>query len=267
MAEWVLVKWGGSLITDKTQPDSLHADRLAALARELAAVAQDSACRLLLGHGGGSFGHTAARESGLNRGSIADRQWTGVARTQERVAVLHRHVIGELTTAGLQPFSLVPSSYASAWRGTPELAADRVVDAALETPLLPVTHGDVVLDRDWGASIASTEALFGLWIERILDRGDRVRCAVWMGETDGVVDATGRTIPALTPDRIETGLQALIGPTRGADVTGGMELRLKTAARWASAGVPSLIVNGTGANTLRAAIEGQPVPGTGVSAR
>lgn len=268
MAEWVLVKWGGSLITDKTGTDALRPDILRGLAAEYAAASRASPLRFLLGHGGGSFGHVAAEEAGLNRGRIAEHQWPGVSRTQERVAVLHRHVVDALQQEKLLPISLIPSSYATAWRGVPELAAASVVDAALSAPLMPVTHGDVVFDRDWGASIASTEALFGLWIDRILDRGDRVRCVVWMGETDGVLDAAQQTIPSLTPETIgAVGRGGLVvQPTRGTDVTGGMRLRLKAAARWASAGIPSWIVNGSGADTLQAAIDSRPLPGTRIAA-
>ena len=54
--EVVLVKLGGSLITDKRQPETAREDVIERLAGELAELGQDGV-RLVLGHGSGSFGH------------------------------------------------------------------------------------------------------------------------------------------------------------------------------------------------------------------
>ena len=63
MQELVFLKLGGSLITDKTQPYTVRPDKLADLAAQINRSLQTQpSLRLILGHGSGSFGHTAAKE-------------------------------------------------------------------------------------------------------------------------------------------------------------------------------------------------------------
>src|SRR5512144_2558166 len=63
MTELALLKLGGSLITDKTRPYTARIEKIADLAREIAAAKRTRPdLPLLLGHGSGSFGHTAAKE-------------------------------------------------------------------------------------------------------------------------------------------------------------------------------------------------------------
>ena len=63
MRELVFLKLGGSLITDKTQAYTARLDKLADLATQIAHSLQTHPdLRLVLGHGSGSFGHTAAKK-------------------------------------------------------------------------------------------------------------------------------------------------------------------------------------------------------------
>jgi isopentenyl phosphate kinase len=69
MRELVLLKLGGSLITDKTRPYTPRLDKLADLATEIAqALRTHPHLLLILGHGSGSFGHTAAKKYGTKDG-------------------------------------------------------------------------------------------------------------------------------------------------------------------------------------------------------
>lgn len=276
---WALVKWGGSLLTDKRGHEALRAERLAALAAELAAARAAGAPPVLLGHGGGSFGHAAAARHGLNRGPLSDAAgWEGACRTQDRAAALHRHVIAALHAAGLPAWSLPPSAWLLAGGGRPRGAGapaaglpalDAALDAALAAgergELLPVVHGDVVLDAEWGASIASTEAVFEVVAARLAASGRRVARAIWLGETDGLLDAAGATRPRLTAEQAEEAAASAVGAA-GTDVTGGMRHRLEAAARLARAGIESRLLDGRRPGTLSAALAGAPCGGTTIEA-
>jgi isopentenyl phosphate kinase len=254
--ELVLLKIGGSLITDKTRPGSLRRGILKRVAAEVARAA--GARRILLGHGSGSFGHAAASRHGLNDGPVGRRALPGIADTQDRAAQLHRLVITALRAAGARPFSLAPSSFLTARAGRPGAPRIEPLERALELGLLPVVFGDVLLDREWGACIGSTETVL-LALARSLRRsGWALRRAVWLGATDGVYDRSGRTIRRLEPRELPAVL-AGVDDAAGTDVTGGIRLRLSTAASLARLGVTSHIVDGTAPGVLEQALRGRAV--------
>ena len=259
----VLLKLGGSLITEKTGHEAARVETLRRLAAEIAEAMPTLASRgerLLLGHGSGSFGHAAAQRSGIAAGLHSPDQLAGISATQDRAAALHRLVIAALLEAGLSPFSLSPSSTALATGGRlAEMALGPLV-SALELGLLPVIYGDVVLDRTQGVAIASTEKLFTFLAAALPAQGWSVSRAIWMGETDGVYDAEGKTLPAIDATNAERALEA-IGQPAGVDVTGGMRHRVETALALARGGIASLIGNGTTAGTLARALAGEPLAG------
>jgi isopentenyl phosphate kinase len=261
MPDIVLVKLGGSLITEKARPETPRTVVIARLAGEIARGAAGRPFRLVIGHGSGSYGHAAARRFDLGSGARSAEQIPGISFTQARAAALHRLVAGALEGAGALPFSIAPSSCVVAAAGQPVDFAGEPLLLALDRGLLPVLYGDVVMDREWGASICSTERVFALVVRRLLDRGWTVRRVLWLGETGGLYDAAGRTVPRLTEMDFAAAAHA-IGAPAGADVTGGMRHRVETALALARLGVPSLLANGLTPGLLEAALRGEEVVGT-----
>ncbi|MEZ5332034.1 MAG: isopentenyl phosphate kinase [Thermoanaerobaculia bacterium] len=261
-----LVKLGGSLITDKTRPGVLRGERLAGLARAVAA-ARSEAGAVVLGHGSGSFGHVEASRHGLDRPVEDTATWMGVARTQDRAAVLHRSVVEALLAAGLPTFSWAPGSALVAQAGRPAAGQAEPLVRALEAGLLPVVHGDVVMDRVRGACICSTETVFRFLVAELADAGWTVDRVLWMGETDGVWDADGSRIPVLEPDSGPGARSSPGGAARGTDVTGGMRHRVETALDLAREGVESWILDGREPARLADALRGEPRGGTRVPAK
>jgi isopentenyl phosphate kinase len=259
----LLLKLGGSLITDKARPETPRREVIARLAGEIARAAREIPFHVVVGHGSGSFGHVAARESGIATGLRSADQLPGVSRTQERAAALHRIVIEALLAAGALPFSIAPSSCLVADAGRPAAFAAEPLLLALDRGLLPVLYGDVVTDRSWGISICSTERLFEALAGTLRDQGRTIRRALWLGETDGLYDSEGRTVPTISAGDLDRAAAA-IGAPAGTDVTGGMLHRVETALGLARLGVPSLLANGLVPGLLERALRGEPVPGTEV---
>ncbi len=261
MADVILLKLGGSLITEKDRPRTARGEVIRRLAGEIAAARARMDERLLVGHGSGSFGHVAAKRAGLGEGPMAPEALAGVAATRVEAAELHRIVCGALTGAGLAPFSFPPGSFLVACAAVLEGPLPEGLPLAIAASLLPVVYGDAVLDTCWGGSIASTEAVFAFLAARLPEAGYPVRRAIWLGETDGLLDAAGRTIPVVDPAKWEEAAAAVWEPV-GTDVTGGMRLRLATTAALAQRGIPSLLTNGTVPGLLERALLGEAVPGT-----
>lgn len=263
MPDLLLLKLGGSLITDKAGEESPRREVIARLAGEIARATSGASFSLLVAHGSGSFGHIAARRYGVGRGPLSAEQLAGACRTQERAAALHQIVVAALIEAGVSAFSIAPSSCVVAAAGRPiEIAAEPLL-LAVRRGLVPVLYGDVVLDREWGASICSTERLFRLLARPLQDGEFRIRRAFWLGETDGLWDAAGQTVPRVTAATFAAAQEA-IGAPAGTDVTGGMLHRLETALELAGEGIPSLLANGLTPGLLERALRDERVTGTEV---
>jgi isopentenyl phosphate kinase len=262
----VLVKLGGSLITDKARPGFARRTVIKRLAREIAALRRGpSRPRLILGHGSGSFGHVAAAENGLS-GRKSNQGAVGIAHTQHRAAELHAIVIEALDDAGARPFSLAPSSFMTCSRGRiAKLFADPLFHA-LDLGLTPVVYGDVVLDRGRGAVIVSTEEVFLAIAREAARRRVTIARAVWLGETDGVYTPGGDTLARLSAASA-TRRAAGVAEAAGIDVTGGMALRLRSSALLARRAVPSYILDGRRPGALALAVAGRMNGGTRVGAR
>lgn len=259
----VLVKLGGSLITDKRRREAYRPRVVARLAREVAHALPGVGGRLVLGHGAGSFGHAAARRHGVGSGPVAPDGAAGIADVQDRTARLHRRVIESLLRAGVPAFSQSPSSLAVARDGRVGSFAVDGLRAALDVGLVPVVHGDVVLDRSWRASICSTEEAFLAIARRLRRAGAAPSLALWLGVTDGVLDDRGRTIPRIPAGEAFAAL-AHAGGSHGEDVTGGMAHRLRSAVALARIGVPSWIGDGSVPGRLLSALSGRFESGTRV---
>lgn len=259
----VMVKLGGSLITEKGGDAEARDDVILRLAREIAEVRGEGGIRLLVGHGSGSFGHPPADEHDLRHGARDEEERLAFGRTQHRAAELHRRVVRALLGTGVPTFSVAPSSAGVAEDG-------RVADFAVE-PLLralrgghvPVVFGDVMMDRTRGSSVVSTERVLLHLLPLLEEAGWRVRRAVWLGTTDGVLDRDGRTLSRIEGEAGD-GLPEAVGGSGDPDVTGGMRHRVETALRMASLGVPSWIGDGRATGTLRRAVAGEMEGGTRV---
>lgn len=243
MQKLTFIKLGGSLITDKRRARTVRMADLQRVAREIAGAAVRLRGGLVIGHGSGSFGHPAAQKAKLVPGRVRQHRLAGVSTTQLEARQLHTRVLEALDEAGLCPFSLPPSAWLTAKAGRPAHVELEPVTRCLELGLVPVIYGDIVMDREWGACVASTEKVFLALISRLRRRKVGVRRVVWAGETDGVLDADGKTLRRISPRDAASVLKGLEGAS-GADVTGGIRHRVRSAVLLARRGITSWIING-----------------------
>ena len=257
----ILLKLGGSLITDKTQPYTPRPETLKALSLQIEAAFQKNGdLRLILGHGSGSFGHQAASQFGTREGVSGTKAWRGFAEVWYQASALNRLVVEALRKAGLPAVTLAPVSAVTARDGQVAAWDLAPLKAALANNLLPVLHGDVVFDEVRGGTILSTEDLFAhlarqLHPERILLAG--LEAGVWK-------DFPTRTqlIKEITPQNIP-GHAASLGGSTGADVTGGMQAKVTEMLRLVeqTPGLEVLIFSGEGDGNILEALQGDN-PGT-----
>ncbi|WKZ42088.1 MAG: isopentenyl phosphate kinase [Anaerolineales bacterium] len=223
--EIVLLKLGGSLITDKDKPFTPRLDKLADLALEIKTVLDSNPNLLLiLGHGSGSFGHVAAKKHGTREGVRTREQWLGFAEVRFQAAELNRHVMEALVQAGIPAVSFPPS--ASMISENRKVIHHNIltIRKALDVHLLPVVYGDVAFDEALGGTILSTEDVFKFLVEqfspaRILLAG--IEAGVW--EDFPARTRLVKQIQLSDYERMREG----IGGSASTDVTGGMKAKVE----------------------------------------
>lgn len=223
--EIVFLKLGGSLITDKDKPYTPRLDKLKELTLEIKTVLDSTPEMLLiLGHGSGSFGHTAAKKHGTRNGVQTTEQWHGFAEVRFQAAELNRHVMEALINAGVPAIAFPPSS--SMVSNNRKVTHHNVlaIRKALDVHMLPVIHGDVAFDESLGGTILSTEDVFAFLTEqfsptRILLAG--IEAGVWED-----FPARTKLVKQIQLSDYEK-RRAGIGGSASTDVTGGMKAKVE----------------------------------------
>ncbi len=271
MKELVFLKLGGSVITDKTQPYTPRLDVMDDIAFQVNMALQTHPdLRLVLGHGAGSFGHIPASEyrtrDGLpprptplthrERDDTEENYWKGYAEVWYQASSLNRHVMNALHKAAVSAIALPPSSSVIASDGKVAIWETTPIRMALAAGILPVIFGDVVFDEVRGGTILSTEDLFGylaraLAPDRILLAG--IEAAVWED-----FPARTRKIDRITPQSFHA-IREGVGKSIAADVTGGMESKVKQMLELAQEfpGVTIQIFSGEEPGNVARAISGE----------
>ncbi|MCA9895320.1 MAG: isopentenyl phosphate kinase family protein [Anaerolineae bacterium] len=258
-----LVKFGGSLITDKTVASSFRKDVVERLAQELkAAFAAQPEMKLILGNGSGSFGHVEAKKYNTINGVISTDEWRGFTKVAAVASEIGQYVSETLVAADMPVFRVQPSASVIAADGAIQSMALGPIQDGLEHGLVPLVHGDVAFDQVRGGTVVSTETVFTylckqLPVERIL----------LLGTEDGVYDMEKHTIEHITSANLDTYREAL-GGSGGVDVTGGMFTKVMDMLALASArpGLQVRVMSGTTPGLLTQALLGESQPGTLITA-
>lgn len=222
MSDLLMLKLGGSLLTDKAGVEALRPAVLERLAQEIHAARRENPdLRLVVGHGSGSFGHVAAAKHGTARGVHTAHEWRGFADVSAAAARLNRLVTEALLAADVPALSLQPSASALCDGGALVRLGVEPVKLALQANLVPVVYGDVAFDRQSGGTIISTEKILSFLVAHL-----QPSWLLLAGETDGVYDAEGQIAPSITPETFPA-LEGALGGSRGTDVTGGMGSKVR----------------------------------------
>ena len=212
----VVLKLGGSVITDKDAPETVDDDALGAAVDAVAAADPE---RLVLVHGGGSFGHVAAADRGLSS-EAGSHDAADVWAVHDAMRRLNDAVIRRLHDAGVAALPVHPLSVAA--RGE-ERALSLPIDSTatlLAEGFVPVLHGDVVGHAGAGATIVSGDEL----VTRLATRLDADRVGL-CSTVSGVYDGDGSVIPRISD---MASVADALGDADSTDVTGGMAAKVRT---------------------------------------
>jgi len=217
----VVLKLGGSLITEKDRPETIDDDALAAACDAVAdALADNAVGRLVVVHGGGSFGHHHASEHGVSTTEGTD-EVGAVMDIHGAMTTLNRAVLDRLHERDVPAVPVHPLSLSARPEG-----ADGDLDLPLSSTatllgegFVPVLHGDGVATAGEGVTVVSGDELV---VELATGLGAR-RVGV-CSTVPGVLDGGGDVIPVI--DSFDAVADAL-GASDATDVSGGMAAKVR----------------------------------------
>ena len=186
-----VLKLGGSVVTEKDNPEQVDE---AALARTADAIAGSEVERLVVVHGGGSFGHHHAATHGVTT-TQGTHDPGAVADIHGAMKTLNRRVVDAL------------------------LARDVHAVPLLDEGFVPVLHGDLVAHRGKGTTVVSGDEL----VTSLAGSLDAERVGM-CSTVPGVLDTEGEVIPHI--EAFEDAAAAL-GGSDATDVTGGMAAKVR----------------------------------------
>jgi len=248
----ILIKLGGSVITDKSVYKRFNKERVSGLCREI----KDSGKDVMIVLGAGSFGHVIAKEFELQKGHIRDDQIPAVAKVSRDVRELNIMVVSELIDAGM-PAVCVPAGSCFMMDGGELLMNDtEIIRRYVELGILPIMSGDVLVDRKKGFGICSGDTIMRSLADILSP--ERV---IFVSDIDGLYDRDPKTTKGakLIKEVNEQILNGIPSETTVADVTGGVRSKMKLMLDMCSDGRDCILVNGTVDGRLRSLLIGDDV--------
>jgi len=217
----VIVKIGGSFITDKNQSESLKEDLVRKIAREIVEVVKTGKVSLILAHGAGSYGHIAAKKYEAQSGQHPQFGWEAFYQIRQDMTRMNLLLLQLFAEEGLFPITIQPSAIAMAHKGKLHFMDTKNIRFLLEADQIPLIHGDIVLDEKQGFTIASTEDQIQKLSEYIF-----FHRIVLISDVPGVLDGEGNVIPVINHRNFSQIIDQL-GGSAGLDVTGGMQSKVE----------------------------------------
>jgi isopentenyl phosphate kinase len=251
-----IIKFGGSVITDKKTKYQFSQKRCSQLVSEV----KESAKKALIVHGAGSFGHILAKEFELNEGYLNEKQIPAIAQVQKDVKDLNLMVLNTFIESGIPAVSLAPSAFLIHKNKEITGMEMELFKRYYKMGLTPISFGDVVLDDDLKFSICSGDQLMLEFARAFLPEK-----VIFVADVDGIFTSDpassddAELIPVLNQNMLA---EVEKKKAQVDDVTGSMLGKLDHMFKIADLGVTTMIINGTVENRLRDALLGEDVIST-----
>jgi isopentenyl phosphate kinase len=252
-----LVKFGGSVITEKSNTDPVFKH---ALMDKLAESLKKAEKEYIIVHGAGSFGHILAKTYHLNDGFQQEEQRFGYAKTQTLVQQLNLFMLKAIQKQGIPAVSIPPHATIVLDNHHCPFFQKDIYERYHKRGFTPVTYGDVVLDHTLGFSICSGDLLMVALAEAF-----RFEKVIYVIDEDGLYWEN----PKKNPDAefIEQIASQDLGSLNTslddhADVTGGMRGKIETISRISETDVDVLLLNGNKPGRLYDVLVGKETTAT-----
>ncbi|WP_457612076.1 isopentenyl phosphate kinase [Methanocaldococcus sp.] len=210
----IILKLGGSILSDKKREFSINWNNLERVALEIKEALNSKKFKLIIVHGGGSFGHPVAKKY------LKDNKFNNMEKGFWEIQRAMRHfnnvVINTLQEFNIPALSIQPSSFVYYCDGLNfDLGAIKLM---LDKNLVPVIHGDVIVTKD-GFKILSGDDIVPHLSKNL--KADRVLYAT---DVDGII-VENKVIDKIDNSNFDYIIKYLSN-SKGIDVTGGMKYKI-----------------------------------------
>jgi len=253
MERVVILKIGGSVITEKDKPFTARKEGVQTVAEAIAEYGKP----LVVVHGAGSFGHFLAKKYGLSR-KPSNVKPEAVSEIRASVQKLNSMVVDAIQSKGVGVYWLQPYAFYKDERSREKLAP--LLMGLIEKGVSPLSFGDVIPTEDGFRIISGDEIVRDI---ASLLKPSRV---VFATNVDGIY-RNFRTDKKPIQEIPAEDIKALAFRPVKDDVTGGMEGKLDEAVRIAEIGIDVIFTNGLKKGRLMKALKGKDPDGTLVKGR
>lgn len=254
----VLIKFGGSLITEKSiirTARMVAINRLVKMCSEIISLGK----KLIIVHGAGSFGHIKAKELKIFEGKddiLYKKQLLGIEEIRNDMMTLNQKIVDAMKNNKLEPETYTPHKEGKG-SGLNYIFSEKI-DMILKLNKIPVVYGDVVdLDNSKEFGILSGDDIC-----EILSKRFTISHIIFaIDGADGIIDNPdsddgGKLIENFSFD------DEVIVKELEFDVTGGMNLKIMRGINCFKQGSRVSIINGNDTEMIINAIKGLNYRGT-----
>jgi isopentenyl phosphate kinase len=234
--DFVVVKIGGSLVSEKNRAGHLDADELGRYADLLADLWRAAPGRVALVAGGGAIGHGAVRHL------AAGDPFASLDLTSATFTVKWAWTQA-LRARGVRCFPVQVGAIC-VLRDDVVIPQTAVIDELLRAGALPVLSGDCVMTHGGELRIFGSDRVPAIFLGGVR-AGRHVRIAVLTDVPGVLADGPGgsRSIPYLHPDHLDA-VTDLLWPAAAHDTSGAMAGKVEALGGLAGTGAECLILKG-----------------------
>ncbi|RLE64549.1 MAG: hypothetical protein DRJ38_05340 [Thermoprotei archaeon] len=241
----VVVKLGGSAITDKNKRYTPRYDVIENIAYDVKKLSEKF--QLILIHGGGSFGHPVAKEYEIHKGFFSKKQILGYSKVRYYMTMLNQIVLEKMIEAGVPAVTLHTSNIAIAKNGEIfSMDADKILKY-LNLGMVPILYGDAILDLNKGFCIISGDQIASYLALKL-----RPWKVVLGTDVDGIYSKDPKKHPQAKLIQVFSisEIEKIRTEKLEIDVTGGILAKILEMEKVVETGIPVIIGNITIKNGL-----------------
>ena len=241
----ILIKLGGSIITNKQKPLSPRKKTIDSILKEIGKIKEP----VIIVHGGGSYGHYWSVKYDMHT-KPAKTSPKGVAIVKNSMVELNKIILDSAVKNKINSYCLPPTDFMNGNKAIKSKILT-IYDIA-KSGLTPITFGDALWFGQKKSYILSGDVIMTT-IGNIL----KPRLSLFVLDVDGVYSdlKTKKLIYDFKKEKPEIKNNKM-------DVTGGMTRKITEANKMAKAGLKVFFVNGNKPKRITDAVSGKRFEGT-----